>query len=204
MRVCVVGSGAREHALADVLGRTADEVVVTPGNPGIPRSTSQPAEEVDADLFVIGPEQPLVAGLADRLRAKGNLVFGPGAAGAQLEGSKAWMKRALVDAGVPTARYATFDATQEAEAIAFLRDLPGFYVVKTDGLAAGKGVFVTESIKDAIDDVRQKLAGAVVRRRGASRGDRGGARRPGALVAVPLRRRAGRAARSRAGLQARR
>ena len=70
------------------------------------------------------------------------------------------MKRALVDAGVPTARYATFDATQEAEAIAFLRDLPGFYVVKTDGLAAGKGVFVTESIKDAIDDVRQKLAGA--------------------------------------------
>ena len=80
MRVCVVGSGAREHALADVLGRTADEVVVTPGNPGIPGSTSQPAEEVDADLFVIGPEEPLVAGLADRLRAKGNLVFGPGAA----------------------------------------------------------------------------------------------------------------------------
>ena len=159
MRVCVVGSGAREHALADVLGRTADEVVVTPGNPGIPGSTSQPAEEVDADLFVIGPEQPLVAGLADRLRAKGNLVFGPGADGAQLEGSKAWMKRALVDAGVPTARYATFDATQEDEAIAFLRDLPGLYVVKTDGLAAGKGVFVTESIKDAIDDVRQKLAG---------------------------------------------
>ena len=131
-----------------------------PGTPGSPDRLRQPAEEVDADLFVIGPEEPLVAGLADRLRAKGNLVFGPGAAGAQLEGSKAWMKRALVDAGVPTARYATFDATQEAEAIAFLRDLPGFYVVKTDGLAAGKGVFVTESIKDAIDDVRQKLAGA--------------------------------------------
>src|SRR6185369_6605033 len=115
MRVCVVGSGAREHALADVLGRADDDVVVSPGNPGIPGSTPQPAEEVDADLFVIGPEQPLVAGIADRLRAKRKLVFGPGAAGAQLEGSKTWMKRALVDAGVPTARYATFDASQQEE-----------------------------------------------------------------------------------------
>jgi phosphoribosylamine--glycine ligase len=160
MRVCIVGSGAREHTLADVLGRTADEIVVTPGNPGIPGSTPQAPEEIDADLFVIGPEQPLVAGIADRLRARGALVFGPGAAGAQLEGSKAWMKWALVEAGVPSARYATFDATQQDEAIAYLRDLSGFYVVKTDGLAAGKGVFVTESLTDAVDDVREKLSGA--------------------------------------------
>ncbi|HMK11616.1 MAG TPA: phosphoribosylamine--glycine ligase, partial [Acidimicrobiales bacterium] len=159
MRVCVVGSGAREHVLADVLGRTADEVVVTPGNPGIPGSTAAPPEELAADLFVIGPEQPLVDGLADRLRAKGFLVFGPGNEGARLEGSKAWMKRVLEDAGVPTARYASFDASQEDDAIAYLRDLPGFYVVKTDGLAAGKGVFVTELLSDAIDDVREKLSG---------------------------------------------
>ena len=88
MRVCVVGAGGREHALADVLGRTAD-VVVSPGNAGIPGSTATSPEELGADLFVVGPEVPLVDGLADRLRAQGKLVFGPGAAGARLEGSKA-------------------------------------------------------------------------------------------------------------------
>ena len=94
MRVCVVGSGGREHALAQVLGRSA-EVVVTPGNPGIPESVSEPPEEIEADLFVIGPEAPLVDGLADRLRHRGCLVFGPGTDGARLEGSKAWMKKLL-------------------------------------------------------------------------------------------------------------
>ena len=79
MRVCVVGSGGREHALASVLGRTA-AVVVTPGNPGIPGSEAAPAEEIEADLFVIGPEVPLVDGLADRLRARGGLDVGPRAA----------------------------------------------------------------------------------------------------------------------------
>ena len=80
MRVCVVGSGGREHALAHVLGRHHD-VVVTPGNPGIPGSVAMPPTEIDADLFVIGPEAPLVGGLADRLRVTGRLVFGPGADG---------------------------------------------------------------------------------------------------------------------------
>src|SRR5262245_37211535 len=110
MRVCVVGSGGREHALANVLARTADDVVVTPGNPGIPGSTPVPPEDVEADLFVVGPEVPLVDGLADRLRAKGRLVFGPGADGARLEGSKKWMKEVLVGAGVPTAAYRSFGA----------------------------------------------------------------------------------------------
>ncbi|MFM7061946.1 MAG: phosphoribosylamine--glycine ligase, partial [Actinomycetes bacterium] len=100
MKVCVVGSGGREHALAHVLARTA-EVVVTPGNPGIPGSVPTPPEEIEADLYVIGPEAPLVDGLADRLRAAGRTVFGPGADGARLEGSKAWMKDLLVAAGVP-------------------------------------------------------------------------------------------------------
>ena len=157
MRVCVVGSGGREHALAVALGRTAD-VVVTPGNPGIPGSMAQPPEEVDADLFVIGPETPLVDGMADRLRAAGKLVFGPGADGARLEGSKAWMKEVLQKAGVPTAAYGAF--TDVEPAVAFLRTLPGPWVVKTDGLAAGKGVLVTDSFDEAAADVAAKLSGA--------------------------------------------
>ncbi|MGI9604144.1 MAG: phosphoribosylamine--glycine ligase [Acidimicrobiales bacterium] len=156
-RVCVVGSGGREHALADVLGRSAD-VVVTPGNPGIAGHTDQPAEEVDADLFVIGPEAPLVDGLADRLRARGAEVFGPGADGAQLEGSKTWMKDVLVEAEVPTARHGTFD--DEAPAMAFLDSMGDLFVIKTDGLAAGKGVLVTESRTEAEAAVRDYLSGA--------------------------------------------
>lgn len=157
MRTCIVGSGGREHGLSLVLGRSA-EVVVTPGNPGIGGSIATPPEEVDADLFVIGPEQPLVDGLADRLRAAGKRVFGPGADGARLEGSKQYLKDLVTAAGVPTARYGTFDAVEPA--VAFLRTLPGLYVVKTDGLAAGKGVLVTESFDEAVADVRDKLSGA--------------------------------------------
>jgi phosphoribosylamine--glycine ligase len=156
MRVCVVGSGGREHALAQVLGRTA-EIVVTPGNPGIPGSVPVPPDELDADLFVVGPEVPLVDGLADRLRAQGKLVFGPGADGARLEGSKAWMKHVLVEAGVPTARHGAF--TEAGPALAFLETLPGLYVVKTDGLAAGKGVVVTESLAEARQVVADFLSG---------------------------------------------
>ena len=153
----MVGSGGREAVLADVLARSA-EVVVTPGNPGIPGSVSTPPESLDADLFVVGPEAPLVDGLADRLRASGKVVFGPGADGAQLEGSKAWMKALVTAAGVPTARYGVFD--DEEEALGFLRSLPGPYVVKTDGLAAGKGVLVTDDLAAAEADVRAKLAGS--------------------------------------------
>lgn len=162
MRVCVVGSGGREHALAWALARSA-EVVVTPGSPGMAGRriavTAAPPEEVGADLYVVGPEAPLVDGLADRLRAAGHLVCGPGADGAQLEGSKAFMKEALVEAGVPTARHGVF--TSADEAAAFLRSLPGPpWVVKTDGLAAGKGVLVAATIEAAEADVRAKLAGA--------------------------------------------
>jgi phosphoribosylamine--glycine ligase len=156
MKVCVIGSGGREHALAHVLARDA-EVVVTPGNPGIPNSVPTLANEIDADLFVIGPEVPLVDGLADRLRAQDKLVFGPGADGARLEGSKAWMKQVLVDAAVPTARHGAF--TEAQPAFAFLEQLDGLYVVKTDGLAAGKGVIVTTSLSDARDAVGEFLSG---------------------------------------------
>lgn len=157
MKVCVVGSGGREHALADVLGRTA-EVVVTPGNPGIAGSVEVAPTDVDADLFVIGPEVPLVDGLADRLRADGRLVFGPGADGARLEGSKAWMKEVVAAAGVPTARHGAF--TEAEPAFAMLDSLSPPYVVKTDGLAAGKGVAVTDSLEGAREAVRGYLSGA--------------------------------------------
>ncbi len=156
MRVCVVGSGGREHALAATLARSA-EVVVSKGNPGIPGSTPEPPEEIDADLYVIGPEQPLVEGLADRLRAQGRLVFGPGADGARLEGSKAWMKDLLAEARVPTAEYGTF--TTEEPALAMLDRMAPPYVVKTDGLAAGKGVVVTDSLSEARNAVGDYLAG---------------------------------------------
>ena len=168
--MCVVGSGGREHALATVCGRTAD-VVAVPGNPGIAGRTPEghslesrgrsvddaEAIEADADLYVIGPEAPLVDGLADRLRAGGRLVFGPGADGARLEGSKAFMKEVLAAAGVPTARFGVFDDAGPARS--FLRDLPGPWVVKTDGLASGKGVLVTESRTEAEADIEAKLSG---------------------------------------------
>lgn len=156
----VIGSGGREHALAAVLARTA-EVLVTPGNPGMAWATDRSVEDLVADasvdLVVIGPELPLVDGLADRLRAQGVAVFGPGADGAQLEGSKAYMKDLALATGLPTARYGAF--TEVAPALAFLGTLPGPWVIKTDGLAAGKGVLVADTLEAAEADVTEKLAG---------------------------------------------
>ena len=162
MKVVVVGSGGREHGLALVLGRHA-EVVVTPGNPLIPGSVATPVEELveagDVDLVVFGPEQPLVAGHADRLRHRGVRVFGPGLEGAQLEGSKAYMKLIAQEAGVPTAAWRSFTHDQLDEALDYLGGMHPPFVVKTDGLAAGKGVLVTDSPADAATDVESKLRG---------------------------------------------
>jgi phosphoribosylamine--glycine ligase len=175
VRALVLGGDGRAHALAWALDNSAsvDDVAAAPGNPGItamgkrcmPVEANDPAEvarlvgEVAPDVVVVSAEEPLVHGVADAVRAHGTLVFGPGADGARLEGSKAWMKAVLAEAGVPTARHAAFTADQEAEALAFLERLPGFYVVKTDGLAAGKGVIVTESIEEARSAVRSYLSG---------------------------------------------
>ncbi len=175
MRVLVLGGDGRAHALAWALDNSdsVDDVVAAPGNPGIaamgkrcipvdandPAAVARLAGEAAPDLVVVSPEEPLVHGVADALRAHGTLVFGPGADGARLEGSKAWMKAVLAEAGVPTARHASFTADQEDDALTFLERLPGLYVVKTDGLAAGKGVIVTESIDDARDAVRSYLSG---------------------------------------------
>ncbi|MDZ4825054.1 MAG: phosphoribosylamine--glycine ligase [Actinomycetota bacterium] len=171
-RVLVVGGGGREHALAWGLARSSavDEVVCAPGNAGMaelaecravdpldPAAVGALADELDADLTVVGPEDPLVAGVVDGVTARGRLAFGPNRAAAHLEGSKQWMKDVLAAAGVPTARFGAF--TEEGPAFAFLETLPGLYVVKTDGLAAGKGVIVTESIADAREAVRAYLSG---------------------------------------------
>ncbi len=163
MRVAVVGAGAREHALAWALSQTAD-VVVWPGNAGMARDGVRCVPSLDAagaaDLVVVGPEQPLVNGLADQLRAAGTPVFGPGADGAHLEGSKAHLKQLLHRAGVPTAASRTFSTGQETSAETFLRSLAGPWVVKTDGLTAGKGVSVTDDVDEAVVDVRAKLSGS--------------------------------------------
>src|SRR4051794_5083942 len=156
MRVFVVGSGAREHALC--LALAADPAVTAlicaPGNAGTAAVAEQRgvdpldgaavarlAADVTADLVVIGPEAPLVAGVADAVRAAGIACFGPSRDAAQLEGSKAFAKSVMAAAGVPTA--AARVCVSEQDAVAALDEFGLPYVVKDDGLAAGKGVVVT-------------------------------------------------------------
>lgn len=163
MRVLVIGGGGREHAL--VRGLAADPAVselhAAPGNPGISSlaqvhgvSASDPldvvrlARRVLADLVVIGPEAPLVAGVADALRAEDVLVFGPDAGAARIEGSKAFAKEVMAAAGIPTA--AARVAVTEAEAAGALKAFGAPFVVKDDALAAGKGVVVTEDFAVAM------------------------------------------------------
>jgi phosphoribosylamine--glycine ligase len=174
VRVLVVGGGGREHALAWGLARSAsvDDVFVGPGSPGTegvaqnvgvdpndPAAVAALADELDTDLVVVGPEEPLVRGVADAVLAAGRLALGPTSDGARLEGSKRWMKELLEGAGVPTAAHASFHAADEEAALTFLGTLDGLYVVKTDGLASGKGVVVTESRDEAADAVRAYLSG---------------------------------------------
>jgi phosphoribosylamine--glycine ligase len=157
VRVLLIGSGGREHALAVGLAAdpSVDFLAAAPGNPGIaqvaqlhevtatdPAAVAALAVELAADLVVVGPEAPLVAGVADAVRAKGIACFGPSAAAARLEGSKAFAKDVMAAAGVPTAL--AYACTDEAAVRRALDDLGPPYVVKDDGLAAGKGVVVTD------------------------------------------------------------
>lgn len=176
MRILVLGSGAREHAIILALRseETAHDVLAAPGNAGIardativdldpvsPADVTEFANEHDVDLVVIGPEAPLVAGVADALRERGIPVFGPGRAAAQLEGSKAFAKRIMDAAGVPTGR--AIRATTAAETAAALDRFGSPYVVKADGLAAGKGVLVTDDRAAALAHAASFLpAGAVL------------------------------------------
>jgi phosphoribosylamine--glycine ligase len=163
VKVLVIGSGGREHALARGLAKDAGvtEVHAAPGNPGIagiatlhdvdpldPGAVLALAQDLEVDLVVIGPEAPLVAGVADSLRLRDIAVFGPNGEPAAIEGSKAFAKEIMAAAGIPTARaHVCHDAD---EAAAALDDFGPPYVVKDDGLAAGKGVVVTSDREAAL------------------------------------------------------
>lgn len=173
MNILLLGSGGREHALAVALAASprCDELYIAPGNGGTaavgenvlldaedPAAVADFARETGCGLVVIGPEAPLVVGVADAVRAVGIPCFGPGAEGAQVEGSKKFSKELMERAGVPTAAYASF--TDEAAALAYVRDQGAPLVVKADGLAAGKGVVVATELSQVEDAVRACFDGA--------------------------------------------
>ncbi len=174
MKVLIIGNGGREHALAWRVAQAAgiENVYVTPGNAGTAlesgvENVSIPAGDIDGliefasskqiDLTIVGPEAPLVAGIVDRFSASGLACFGPRAAAAQLEGSKAFAKDFMAKHGIPTAAYGNF--TDIDEAIGFIRQHGTPIVVKADGLAAGKGVIIAQTVAGAEAAVRDMLAG---------------------------------------------
>lgn len=171
MKILVIGSGGREHALVKALlrSKSTSTVVCAPGNAGIAQDvTCLPlTAENDIldycrtekiDLVIIGPEAPLVAGLADALRAANIATFGPGAKGAQIEASKDFTKKLCDKYHIPTARYATF--TDKASALNYIAQHGAPIVVKADGLAAGKGVTVATTIEEALQAVHECFDGA--------------------------------------------
>ena len=174
MKILVIGGGGREHALAWKVAQSArvDKVYVAPGNAGTAgenklENVAVDAEDIDAllafalkekiDLTIVGPEAPLVAGVVDRFQASGQRIFGPSAAAAQLEGSKAFSKEFLARHHIPTAAYRNF--TDLEQAVAYIRQQGAPIVVKADGLAAGKGVILAQTEQEAIDACRDMLAG---------------------------------------------
>jgi phosphoribosylamine--glycine ligase len=182
MKILVIGSGGREHALAWKLAQSTrvTEVLVAPGNAGTAneakcRNVDVSATDLDGLLAlaksenvavtVVGPEGPLVAGVVDKFRAAGQRVFGPTAAAAQLEGSKAFAKDFLARHGIPTAHYAVH--THVEEALEYIREKGAPIVIKADGLAAGKGVIVAMSLAEAEAAITDMLGGYVFGAAGA-------------------------------------
>lgn len=176
MKVMVVGSGGREHALAWAVARSrqVEAVLVAPGNPGTAaeggkiRNAAVDAGDFDAlaalaethgvDLAIVGPEAPLAAGIRDHFDARGLACFAPTRAAAQLESSKSFAKSFMARHGIPTAAHGTFSDSAAAEA--YIRGQGAPIVVKADGLAAGKGVVVAHTVDEAVDSAREMLSGA--------------------------------------------
>jgi phosphoribosylamine--glycine ligase len=174
LRVLIVGSGAREHALAWKLRQSPrlDALYVSPGNAGIAQIADNlptKANDVDGivrlaqeqriDLVVVGPEEPLTLGLVDRLDAAGIAAFGPSQAAAEIEASKVFAKELMVRHGIPTAKHGSFDSILEAGDYIAKQEEP--LVIKADGLAAGKGVIIAPTMDEAVAAVRDMLAGNV-------------------------------------------
>ncbi|MFN2490767.1 MAG: phosphoribosylamine--glycine ligase [Actinomycetota bacterium] len=181
MKTLLLGAGGRESALAWALSRSGmiSELAAAPGNPGIasvaPLFDLDPADEravvdlarrLGSELVVVGPEAPLVAGVGDALRADGRLVFGPDAAAARIEGSKWHAKELMRRAGIPTAEGAVF--TDARAAVDHADRLGPPYVIKADGLAAGKGVMVTSDRGEAVDAIEQRLVAGALGAAGAT------------------------------------
>lgn len=166
MKILVIGSGGREHALCWKLAQSpkTSALYVAPGNPGIAQVATclattdylAAAESIDADLTVVGPEAPLAAGIVDQFRAKGRHIVGPTAAAARLESSKAFAKELMLRAAIPTARFATTNSVEEARDALLEFDLP--VVVKADGLAAGKGVIIAKTHEEAHRAIDQVMS----------------------------------------------
>src|SRR5271155_5526889 len=165
MKILVVGSGGREHALCWKLAQSpkTSAVYSAPGNPGIAQVATclattdylAAAESIDADLTVVGPETPLAAGIVDQFTANGRRIVGPTAAAARLEASKTFAKELMLRAGIPTARFATVATADQALAALPEFDFP--VVLKADGLAAGKGVIIAKSAVEAHQAIAQLL-----------------------------------------------
>ncbi len=174
MRVLVIGGGAREHALVARLSPEVGQgdLLVAPGNPGIarlagirpvdvsqPRDLARLAADARIDLTVVGPEVPLSLGIADHFAERGQLLLGPTAAAAQLESSKAFAKAFMARHGVPTARHHTCDSAAQALAIVRSDDFGWPVVLKADGLAAGKGVVIAQTLEEAEEFVTAAMSG---------------------------------------------
>ena len=172
MNILIIGSGGREHALAWKIAKSplVDQVWSAPGSPALDRigpcfdvaaddveNLEKLAVQIEPDLIVVGPEAPLAEGLGDRLRARGFDVFGPNKEPAQLEASKGFAKDLMAQFGVPTAAYGRFKEPSKAHA--FLETLSAPYVLKADGLAAGKGVVIAETLEQAKADAAEMLSG---------------------------------------------
>jgi len=179
MNVLLIGSGGREHALAWKLAQSSflTQLFVAPGNAGTADvatnlkldasnqdAVSRALRKHDINMVIVGPEAPLVEGLVDYLQDCGKhpdlVVIGPRKEGAQLEGSKAFAKAFMQRHNIPTAAYGAFDGTQLDDALAFLRKMDAPYVLKADGLAAGKGVVITEDLAEAETVLKDMLSGA--------------------------------------------